>query len=358
MGVLSFSCPQCGAPIKNLKHGHTYHCPYCSSNFSFEQMQEDARIQHEKMLEKTKEQHKKEKAAENNADIVSYECKQCGSEVISDNKTIATFCLYCHSPHIVPARLIDEYAPDKIIPFSINEEKAKEEFYKWVGDVSFLPDGFVNSEQTAKLKPFYAPYWLFSKNGEFDVQGTGIRKTSWVSGKYRFTKKEYFHVVKKGEIKYNRIPLNASLTLDNNTMELLEPYDYSALEDFEMAHLIGHYAQKYDDCKDTLSKQLNEELTKDAEKQLSELNKSFYSFKEASKELDIKDEKTEYIFVPVWILNYQYEGIDYTFTMNGQTGKVVGMLPLDKKKQRQYWIKTAIILYAIILIIGIWAVTT
>ena len=358
MGVLSFSCPQCGAPIKNLKNGHAYHCPYCNSDFSFEQMQENAKMQHEKTIEKTIEQHKREKAAEKNAnDIVSYECKQCGSEVISDNKTVATSCLYCHSPHIVPARLIDTYAPDKIIPFAINEEKAKELFYEWVKEVSFLPDGFANTEQIAKMKPLYAPYWFFSKNGEFEIQGTGVRQTTWTASDYRFTKEEFFHVTKEGKLKYDRIPVNASVALDNKTMELLEPYDYSALEDFEMAHLIGHYAEKYDDCKDTLSKELNEELIKDVEKQISELGKSFYSFDEASRKTEIKDAKTEYVFIPIWILNYRYEDTDYTFTMNGQTGKVVGMLPVDKKKQMKYFIIITIILYVIILIIAIWAET-
>jgi hypothetical protein len=35
---------------------------------------------------------------------------------------------------------------------------------------------------------------------------------------------------------------------------------------------------------------------------------------------------------PVWLLNVKYEGKIYGFAMNGQTGKFVGELPIDKGK--------------------------
>ena len=34
--------------------------------------------------------------------------------------------------------------------------------------------------------------------------------------------------------------------------------------------------------------------------------------------------------MPVWILNTTWNGQTYRFAMNGQTGKLVGDLPLDK----------------------------
>ena len=35
---------------------------------------------------------------------------------------------------------------------------------------------------------------------------------------------------------------------------------------------------------------------------------------------------------PVWLLNIKYGSKLYTFTMNGQTGKFVGELPIDRGK--------------------------
>ena len=38
--------------------------------------------------------------------------------------------------------------------------------------------------------------------------------------------------------------------------------------------------------------------------------------------------------MPVYMLNTKWNGNDYLFAMNGQTGKFIGNLPVDKGK---YW---------------------
>ena len=40
--------------------------------------------------------------------------------------------------------------------------------------------------------------------------------------------------------------------------------------------------------------------------------------------------KARYALYPVWLLNTTWNGNQFTFAMNGQTGKFVGDLPVDK----------------------------
>jgi hypothetical protein len=40
--------------------------------------------------------------------------------------------------------------------------------------------------------------------------------------------------------------------------------------------------------------------------------------------------KVHYALLPVWMLNTKWNGKDFLFAMNGQTGKLVGDLPVDK----------------------------
>jgi hypothetical protein len=56
----------------------------------------------------------------------------------------------------------------------------------------------------------------------------------------------------------------------------------------------------------------------------------------------------------VWILNTTWNGKKYTFAMNGQTGKFVGDLPLDKSA---FWKKVAILTPALSAVVYgiIWA---
>ena len=46
--------------------------------------------------------------------------------------------------------------------------------------------------------------------------------------------------------------------------------------------------------------------------------------------------KVKYVLCPVWILNTTWKGEKYVFAMNGQTGKFVGNLPLDKGAYRRW----------------------
>ena len=40
-----------------------------------------------------------------------------------------------------------------------------------------------------------------------------------------------------------------------------------------------------------------------------------------------------YALLPVWMLHTKWNGEDYLFAMNGQTGKLIGDLPIDKGKK-------------------------
>ena len=40
----------------------------------------------------------------------------------------------------------------------------------------------------------------------------------------------------------------------------------------------------------------------------------------------------KYALMPVWMLSTKYKGENFLFAMNGQTGKLIGDLPVDKGK--------------------------
>ena len=55
--------------------------------------------------------------------------------------------------------------------------------------------------------------------------------------------------------------------------------------------------------------------------------------------LTLTNPSVKYVLLPVYIFNCKYAGKLYRFAMNGQTGKLVGELPIDKgKKARSFWI--------------------
>ena len=58
--------------------------------------------------------------------------------------------------------------------------------------------------------------------------------------------------------------------------------------------------------------------------------------------------KARYALYPVWLLNTTWNNNQYTFAMNGQTGKFVGDLPVDKAAACRWTIMLAAIFSATI----------
>ena len=49
-----------------------------------------------------------------------------------------------------------------------------------------------------------------------------------------------------------------------------------------------------------------------------------------NQDIRLKRGKVHYALLPVWMLHTKWNGKDFLFAMNGQTGKLVGDLPVDK----------------------------
>ena len=67
----------------------------------------------------------------------------------------------------------------------------------------------------------------------------------------------------------------------------------------------------------------------------SELSASitgYNSVSTLSENIHIDYTAKHYALLPVWMLHTKWQGKDYLFAMNGQTGKLVGGLPVDKRK--------------------------
>ena len=54
-----------------------------------------------------------------------------------------------------------------------------------------------------------------------------------------------------------------------------------------------------------------------------------------NEDIDVKFNETRYALLPVWVLNTSWNGNNYIFAMNGQTGKFVGDLPCDESLKKK-----------------------
>ena len=115
-----------------------------------------------------------------------------------------------------------------ILPFKFSkrlaEEKLKEEF----GKKLFLPADFLSTKTLEKLRGVYVPFWIYDFDSNVDYTAIGTKVRTWTSGDTRYTETSYFDVYRKLHIKYNGIPVDASVEMPDGIMDLMEPYGYDA----------------------------------------------------------------------------------------------------------------------------------
>ena len=151
MAVLSYKCPNCGASLQYKPSINKFGCDYCLSEYLETELSENKDDSTDKTLSKTKNIETDH--------LASYNCNSCGATVTTDDTTVATMCYYCHNPVIITNRLIDSFSPDKIIPFTIDKDKAQKTFLKWAKQGRYIPTAFYSSSQLDKITGIYLPYW-------------------------------------------------------------------------------------------------------------------------------------------------------------------------------------------------------
>ena len=135
-------------------------------------------------------------------------------------------------------------------------------------------------------------------------------------------------------------------------LEYVHPFDETKLVDFSMPYLSGFKAEKRDvspdDLKDVVKKKIDDYsrlVYTDAMTGYSSVNITRLDITKIS-------EQWNYTLLPVWMLTYKFENKIWVYAMNGQSGKVYGDLPVDKKKLMIWTGIVGLIAFAISFLIG------
>ena len=93
-------------------------------------------------------------------------------------------------------------------------------------------------------------------------------------------------------------------------------------------------ADKYDVASDVCAERANERIRTSASTALRDSVQGYDAVTPEHVGVQISDGKVRYALYPVWLLTTTYKGERYQFAMNGQSGKFIGNMPMDKGA---YW---------------------
>ena len=109
-------------------------------------------------------------------------------------------------------------------------------------------------------------------------------------------------------------------------------YDYAGLKPFSTAYLPGFLADKYDVTVEESHDRADGRCSASLEGALRRTTTQYDSCVPLRQDIRLRRGKVHYALLPVWMLHTKWNGKDFLFAMNGQTGKLVGDLPTDMGK--------------------------
>ena len=92
----------------------------------------------------------------------------------------------------------------------------------------------------------------------------------------------------------------------------------------------GFLADKYDVDAEASIGRANERIKKSTEDAFRGTVQGYDTVMPVESNIRLERGRARYALYPVWILNTNWKGQKFTFAINGQTGKIVGDLPMDK----------------------------
>ena len=148
----------------------------------------------------------------------------------------------------------------------------------------------------------------------------------------RITTTRYFDVRRAGTVKFEKIPVDASRKMPDDYMDSIEPFDYSAMVPFSTAYLPGFFADIPDVSMEECSPRAEVRAADTAVEAMQRQVSGYETCIPVGKDAQLRRGTVRCALLPVWLLSTQWEGKNFLFAMNGQTGKLVGNLPVSTKR--------------------------
>lgn len=333
---VQYKCPRCGGALDFDAAAQKMVCPFCDSTFDVSEFKaQDEKLQGEKKDGPVSGQWDTSAGSswgEGEQDSLRvWVCGSCGGEIIGDQNTAAAICPYCGNRTVISGQLSGSLKPDLIIPFQLDKKAAAAAFEANLRGKRLLPRVFRDRHHIDEIKGVYVPYWLFDADVDASVNYEATRVRTWRSASTEYTETSYYLVNRYGSMSFDKIPADGSQKMPDDLTESIEPFHYDGAAEFSAAYLAGYCADKYDVSADDSLKRINFRVKNSAETAFAASVAGYSAVQARSSQITLKSSKARYAMLPVWLLTTTWEKKNYLFAMNGQTGKFVGNLPIDKK---------------------------
>lgn len=250
-----YPCPACGADLLYEPADGFLSCPHCDHKeaipTSAEQVEERSFEQYLQIRPEQMEQLA--------ANALEVQCQSCGATVTFTPPEVARQCDFCGVQIVSQAKSADPIlAPEGVLPFCITQQQANAGLRQWLQSRWFAPNALKQFAQPDSIHGVYLPFWTYDTNttshytgerGEYyyvtetyyerDAQGNQVARTRQV----RHTR--WYSASGTVSRWFDDVLVPATISLAQNRLEALEPWDLVSLKPYDPAFLSGFKAQRY-----------------------------------------------------------------------------------------------------------------
>ena len=338
--ITNYQCPGCTGPLEFSPTTGKLECEFCGGSYTPAEVEAFYA-----------EQNKKAEAAQRKADasaddqwgadaahMRAYSCPSCGAELLCDDTTAATACPYCGNPTVVPGQFADVKRPDYVIPFQVEKDTAVAALKQHYKGKPLLPGGFASENHLEEVKGVYVPFWLYDGEASANVVFFATRSHVHTTHNERITTTEHYRVERSGNVSFEKVPVDGSSKMPDGHMDAIEPYDYEKMVPFSMSYLPGFLADKYDVEPEECAQRVEARCRNSAIAAMESTVIGYNTCTVNHADVRLRREEPSYALLPVWLLSTKWQDKNYLFAMNGQTGKLIGDLPVSKGRLAAWFV--------------------
>ena len=333
-----FPCAQCGSDLRFDPEAFQLTCDHCGN---IEAIETDALARSDAIRE-----HDFDAAISDLLDAADIEetrtskCPNCAATIEFDEEIHAKECPYCATPVVTGTGTHRQIKPAAVLPFELDEERARDAMKDWLGALWFAPNGLADyARKGRKLSGVYTPCWTYdadTKTGYNGQRGTVHTQTRTVTRNGKPTRVTTSHVKWRpvsGRVArfFDDVLVLASTALPEKFRRGMTRWDLTRLEPYLPEYLAGFRAEAYTidlaegwkDARKIMDRQIRRDIKFDIGGDRQKIDRI---------ETQISQVTYKHVLVPLWLAAYKYRGKSYRFVVNGQTGEVQGERPWSALK--------------------------
>ena len=341
-------CASCGGTdIRYVVEARSLVCANCRSRYNEARLEDQVDLTGGiRELKGTSVAHSSQDLTEQNT--ATLKCSGCGAEVVIDvHETVQVRCHWCRNYLSPNSRISNGASPDAVAPFLVLQHDAVEIIREFVERRKFYAHPrFKREFAPENVVGVYLPYFVFDGRAHADLTGQAEVQTGSWTEKHGDSFKTYYSadvydVTRSFDMSVDDLLLESNRGHGNMTAPSQTNYIINAILPFNVKdalrynpnYLRGFTSERRDVNVSEMDHIVQDHLLSIARSKGDGMADQYdRGVRWDTEHVDLQGSRWVTVYLPVWLYSYYQSelGLKHFVAVNGQNGRVMGSVPVNK----------------------------